>query len=92
MSLLLTRHVDEYCVNIGQRRRGALGIYRLRAAPPPAIRANEVAVKTITPTTGTRFTRGLTAAGTALLVVDDDEAVRELVQDSLGNNDFRVTD
>ena len=32
MSLLLTRHVDEYCVNIGHGPRGALGIERLRAA------------------------------------------------------------
>jgi hypothetical protein len=41
MSLLLTRHVDEYCVNIGHCPRGALGIYRLPFA-------NKAAVKTIT--------------------------------------------
>jgi hypothetical protein len=47
MSLLLTRHVNEYCVNIGQGPRGTLGVYRLCAALLQPF-ANEVAVKTIT--------------------------------------------
>jgi hypothetical protein len=47
MSLLLTRHVNEYCVNIGHCPRGALGIYRLRAALLQPF-ADKAAVKTIT--------------------------------------------
>ena len=47
MSLLLTRHVDQYCVNIGQSPACAVGIYRLRAALLEPF-ADEVAVQTIT--------------------------------------------
>lgn len=47
MSLLLTRHVDEYCVNIGHGHDSAIGIHRLRATLLEPL-ANEVTVKTIT--------------------------------------------
>ena len=47
MSLLLTRHVDQYCIDIRHRTGAAFDVDRLRAALLQPF-ADKVAVKTIT--------------------------------------------
>jgi len=47
MGLLLTRHVDQYCIDSGRGLRRALGADRLRATLLEPF-ADQVAVKTIT--------------------------------------------